>query len=270
MTIDFSSPKTIFAPSDEAFEHLLKSYQVYSIEELHRRVGGREYFEEILEFHILPKRIRLLEFQETTTYSIHGKQMGLIYINDTLRIIRDAFSGSSSIIQYDIPVHKGGSIIHKIHRVLRPNYNTFRERDLIQEVNRLGFHHFLTGLSLVDGLRDSLLNLKGVTLFVPNNAAFQDLMRINRVTRMEDLAIKMGYDKFSKMMLSHVIPELVWFPSQNQSFFFQTMNKKEIEVVRKPFGTIVYDPEGNPYKVLVVDNSFKNGYMHVLDRVILP
>ncbi|SNS21758.1 Uncaracterized surface protein containing fasciclin (FAS1) repeats [Belliella buryatensis] len=270
ITIDFTTGKTIFAPSDEAFENLFATYKVSTIEELHRRVGGKEYFDEVLEFHILPERKRLLEFKGARAYSIHGHELRLSYLNDTLRIIRDGFFGSSAIIQYDIPVHQGSSIIHKVHRVLRPNYASFVERDLIQEANRLGFHQFLTALTLIDDLRDTLLDLSEVTIFIPTNAAFQRLLNQYRVDSIENLVAAMGYENFKKMMLYHIIPKVVWFPERNFEYAFQTMNGFPVHIRRSIFASLIYDLKGNAVSILSIDNNFKNGYMHVIDYVLQP
>lgn len=270
LSLDFRDPLTIFAPSDDAFNNLLKNYGVNTFEELCLRVGGEEYFKEILEFHILPEKKLLLEFTEPMAYSINGQQMRLLYLRDTLRVIEDGFFGSSAIIQYNIPIHKGTSVVHKVHRVLRPNYKTFLKKDLIHEANRMGCSHFLTALSLLDDVKELVLNLEQTTVFVPNNSAFQRLMFQHKVIKMEDLINKIGKEKFKEILLHHIIPKVVWFPNFNEDYTFNTISGKFIKIRKSYFFNLISDNRGHTFSIISVDHNFKNGNFHLIDGVLIP
>ncbi|TVQ51855.1 MAG: hypothetical protein EA366_14810 [Spirulina sp. DLM2.Bin59] len=112
------------------------------------------------------------------------------------------------------------------------------------------------------GLQDALGGETPMTLFAPNNAAF-DALPPGVVTA---LLKPENRDLLTKVLSYHVLPSAMRLPEVAENRMLETASGDVLSIGRNPEGNVMVDTAN----VTGSENSPSNGYVHFTDGVLLP
>jgi uncharacterized surface protein with fasciclin (FAS1) repeats len=243
------SPFTILATSDSSLREMDP--------ELLASISDPEELDSIVGFHVLPGKLTAEQLAKFTRIeTIGGQRLHVTNWNGELEV---AGSGSSSlevpparIIQADILV--GDGMLHLLDGFAIPATRTMGEQ-LAESGTAMRFQ----GLMQVAGL-SGLLDERGpMTLFVPTDAAFDELDPATA----EQLLDPDHKDGLRKLLKRHMVPGRL-YADQFHTGELGSMAADGIEFTWSSAGFFV---EGA--RIVHTDTEATNGVVHLIDRVLV-
>lgn len=241
---------TVFAPDDQAFTNLATA--------LGTTVNGLlalPNLQDVLLYHVLdvtvpsaaltgaPVALFVPALSPTNTLKITSTSAGSVFVNQ------------AQVTTVDLSTANG--VVHVVNAVLLP----------VQTVADIAINNGFTTLvdavveaQLIPALSDPFSNL---TVFAPNNDAFQDLVDEIGITLPQLLSLP----ELPEILLYHVLGTAVPSSAITNGAIAQplsTLNTLKITA------TTSGDVYVNQAEVLAVDFTASNGIVHVLDEVLLP
>lgn len=166
-------------------------------------------------------------------------------------IAQSGLQSISNIVDVDLRYDSG--VLHVIDRNLVLPHNISETTNL---VNKL--HEFWRLINKSQS-RELLEELRDTTIFLPNDAAVQEVLPALDSLTPEELAA---------VIANHVVPTNVLyhtqFPSRAQEY--STLGGKKISVTRKSVDNVLV----NKAKILEEDILIYGGVAHVIDKVLFP
>lgn len=149
---------TVFAPTNDAFETLFETVNPDDL--------TQEDIIEILTYHVTEGTIlsNALDAQQDVT--MLNEERTLVQVNGGVII-----NGSASVVQADVQASNG--VIHAIDEVLLPS--GFREASIVEVAEDAGNYEQLLALVEDAGLTTTLQFTSGLTVFAPDDDAFDAL-----------------------------------------------------------------------------------------------
>lgn len=245
---------TILAPSNEAFEKLLSSPAGNAI-----RMNDTAMIQGLLSYHVLNGTFPASSITEMAAFvptmlmdemltNVTGGQVVECMRAEDEVIFTSGLRMNSTVTQAD--VNFTGGVIHIIDTVLTPPLN----------ISRTALDTNLTALYGAvnrSGLMETINTTPDLTLFAPNNAAFQSIgSAVANLTR-EQIAAILQY---------HAVEGTVAYSST-------LMNGTSVQTLAGNNLTITMDGDNvfvNSAKVLRPDVLVANGVIHVIDNVLNP
>lgn len=134
-------------------------------------------------------------------------------------------------------------------------------------------HSILLQALEITGLSE-ILNKKGpFTIFAPTNTAFKKLSK----TLFDDLMQEKNKKKLKTILLCHIINENIntseisrTISENNDEATYKTLNDNAIIVFKQQGVLIIEDATGKDSHIEIPDLKQNNGYIHIVDTVILP
>jgi transforming growth factor-beta-induced protein len=191
-----NAPFTVFAPTNQAFENLLDMLELESLNDI-----PVEILEQVLEYHVIvSSNIRSDDLTDGTTVETLLGESIEVDLTDGPQII-DASGMNANIILADVQADNG--VVHAVDKVLlpqsvvdalNPNLYTMISMDpnyssLKAAIDRAGLENALTA----EGA--------DLTLFAPDNDAFEQLLTDLGANSLEDIPI----DLLTQVLLNHVV-----------------------------------------------------------------
>ena len=249
---------TVFAPTDAAFEALLAELGITADELL----GNKKLVTSVLLYHVAygildaSKVIASSEIQMTD-----GR-----FLSQSGGVLTDEQNRTSNIIATDIRAVNG--IIHIIDRVVLPanpaSANTIVEIVLAENAKSGEFDILIAALQAADPVILQILGGVGqFTVFAPTDAAFEALLAELGMTAEELLGNR---DLLNQVLAYHVAPGFLDSTKVIASSQIQMSNGG----VLYQNGGVLTDANGRASNIIAVDIKASNGYIHIIDRVILP
>ena len=241
-------PFTVFAPTNKAFEKLLKDLDV-SAEEL----LANPDLKSILLYHVLGARVSAAEAaQVDSATTLEGRDIAIEARGNNLFI-----NGNSKVVQADINASNG--VIHAINRVLLPP----TELGTIPEVAAADgrFSTLVAALGAAN-LVDALSAEGPFTVFAPTDDAFAALLEQLGVTPAELLA----NPELATILKYHVVPGKVMAADIVNLTSVTTLAEKDVSIEVVDGGVVL----NGSVNLIETDIEASNGVIHVLDGVLLP
>jgi len=235
-------PFTVFAPTNEAFTALLAEIGQSSIDDI-----PAEVLKEILLYHVVSGTVMSEDISAGDVFTVQGTTVSLSVQNGI------SINSANVISPFDVEASNG--VIHTIDQVLVPE-------SIAQFVNTVlepaYFNESFTTLiesAAKAGLVETLLTTPNLTIFAPNNAAFEasgiDPAQINA----EDLGNVLKYHVVASKVLSAEIPRQATTLAGSEIFFSLT-----------DAGAFI---NGNT-AIIATDIESGTGVVHVLGQVVIP
>jgi uncharacterized surface protein with fasciclin (FAS1) repeats len=249
-TLSQLSNVTILAPSDEAFMALMNTSAGMAA------INDTNLVESLLTYHVLNGTYASFE---NTTFVPTALMPGM-YANVTGGQVVQAVAGSDGNVTFvtgllqqanttGSPVNFTGGVVHIIDSVLT----------LPQNISSTAVAANLTAavgaLTRAD-LAMTLDEMMDVTVFVPNNEAFDAIGNLARNLSTEDLTSILTY---------HVINGTVAYSTSLMNMSVPTLNGENVTI-----SIIDGDVFVNSARVTVPDVLVANGVVHVIDAVLNP
>ena len=246
-----SSPITLFAPSDAAFEKLGQ-------DKINALLQDKNALADILKYHVVPDSIVLSS--EIIKGNLNTLQGGSIEAEYTGWLFSKSISlnGGAQIIDFDVFASNG--IIHIIDTVLTPSgTETPTVAKLAESVPELS--SVFSAISAA-GLVDTLNGAGPYTVFAPTNKAFEDLGEETLNDLLDDT------DALANILKYHVISGTI-LSSDLEDGTVATLPgaSVDIDVGWWWWPWIILNRDTH---VTDADNEASNGVVHIIDKVLMP
>ncbi|MCL6510071.1 MAG: fasciclin domain-containing protein [Anaerolineae bacterium] len=237
---------TVFAPTDEAFAKLPKEVTAALLKD-------KKKLQAVLLYHVLGARVTSKDVMgmggKGTPKTLNGAMVNVTTIGDAIYV------NEAKVIKADVPTTNG--VIHVIDRVLLPPdmmaMSTIAAAAMMEPM-----FNTLSAAVTVAGLGDTLKDPKSaLTVLAPTDEAFAKLPAGTVEALLKDP------EALKKVLLYHVIPGKL--TSRQLKGELKTVNGAKVNLTT--IGGSVY---ANEAKVIKPDVRTGNGFIHVIDTVLLP
>ncbi|KAK0749610.1 FAS1 domain-containing protein [Schizothecium vesticola] len=247
---------TIFAPSNDAFAKLMARNPRSA--ELSRNPRA---LTAVLQYHVLLGRIPASDFTEVPKFPstllnapfanvTGGQRLQLAFVNNGAMLF-SGYKQAANVVTADVGFN--GGLIHIIDTVLTVPPN------VAQTAVNTGLTS-LAGAATAAQLLDGLNSLSDLTIFAPNNDAFEAIGSVVTTLPPQTLAGILNY---------HVLPRGVRFSTDliaaGSPVQFTTSQGQNLTVSRLNGQLFV-----NSARILIPDIITANGVVHVIDNVLNP
>jgi transforming growth factor-beta-induced protein len=285
-TLEGAGPFTVFAPNDAAFTELAESLGFEATDDISATDAlfanaDASLLAQILTYHVVPGNIEASSFSDGATLTtVLGDDLSVIVTADGDVQLLDATKLSqtnpvSTVTQANFFADNG--IVHIIDKVLLPQAAI----DALNFDTRPTILEWATGtedLSILAsalekaGLVDAIAGLDTARVLAPNNQAFQDLLDAlgDDYSSLEDFDNDAEIALLSDILLFHVLPpanestDLVVGPAVT------LLEDNLVDVIANGVGFAFGDVTATTASIITSDIDAKNGFVDIIDKVLLP
>lgn len=275
-TLGEDGPFTLFAPSDGYFTNLFAvlGKEFGSLEDFDTQVE-LDLLRNILLFHVVPGTFESADFATGSFVTLSGENSIGVVVDSGELILNDATSLDINLLLTDISAQNG--VIHVVDRVLFPESLL----DVIENTVHLAFESVIsnsgqldTALEFFNLVRDRM-NLeafaeKEFTFFFPSDQAFLELFNQIGPDRVRNLSDEEGLELLKTILSYHCVENVALkaedFTDQQLLDTFQG-EQLNVSVAQDIF---ILDKTGEISKVIMADQEVLNGYIHVVDKILIP
>ena len=121
------------------------------------------------------------------------------------------------------------------------------------------------------GYADLLNSASGITVFAPNNSAF-DALPAGTVSGMSQSELQnvLGFHVIPARLSASDLIQAINNNPDNQYLRLQTLNNKTLYAYLSDGSVYLVDGKGNRVKVVQTDVSADNGVIHAVESVLMP
>lgn len=258
---DANADFTVLAPTDDAFEDLFAALNVSDLNELTTLVG-QDFLTNVLLYHVTEGTVNSADI--TTGYvdmlgtNDDGDQLSA-YVSKTTVV---TINGTAEVVNPDIACSNG--VIHVVDAVILP----LTIYDLLA-VNP-DYSSLVTATQVADGDIDLALQdeTADLTLFAPDDAAFDDLVAALQLTSLNDVVAAIGTDGLADVLLYHAVSGNV--RAEDLVAGDVTTALGADLTIDLTGGVNLLDGAGNTYEVNLPNIQGTNGCIHGINGVLLP
>lgn len=238
-TVQFLSPFTVFAPTDEAFSALPEG----TIASL-----SKEQLTEILTYHVIGSAVFSGDLQtQQAAETLSGEAIYIVADNSGVTV-----NGRSNVVAADVEATNG--VIHVVDSVLLPDsYGSVVDN----AIKRYDFST-LVGAVVNAELAEALMGEGPFTVFAPTNQAFANLP--------DGLLASLSIEDLQEILLYHVIGSDIKSGDLASSQAPESLSGEALYVTVDDDGVVI----NGSSNVIVADVNATNGTIHAIDRVLLP
>lgn len=241
-TLEAEGNFTLFAPTDEAFDAFLSEIGQESIQDI-----PVEVLKQVLLYHVVPSVVMSTEINEGNLTTLQGSDLSLS--------IMDGIIVNNAKVQAPYDVKASNGVIHTVNQVLVPEaIGQFVNSILEPAYFNNNFSTLVAAATKAD-LVETLLTSPNLTLFAPENSAFEAANIDVANTDKETLAAVLTYHVIGAKVMSTEIPREATTVNGNKLYFSLTENGAYIN--------------GNTM-ITAVDIESGSGVVHVINQVLLP
>lgn len=248
--------RAVFAPTDAAIEAFMSENGFES-------AGDIEGLENVLAYHIAEPNIRQSDLSDTNYNFIQTNADQNIFVNRSGGEVR--FNNQTVNI---LRSESGNGTVHLIDEVLLPRSNGMAT--YLDENPELSVFKEVVALL---GL-NSQLSANFRTFFIPNNQAFADLLAALGAGSLEELVEMVGEEALEEIVRYHIVDDLVYSAnvSDNQTLTPQ-FTGEVMPMISIDGGNVMLtygEDHASSTLVTVNDDIFQTGFVHIIDKVMLP
>lgn len=235
-----STPYTVFAPTDDAFNAYLSANGITANDLL-----NSPDLAEILQYHVVAGSVASSALTNGGVETLTGEN---VYVNVNSGVV---INGIATVTSPDVSADNG--VIHVIDAVLEPAAGTVTEI-------AAGNSSFSTLVGLLSdfGLDAALGEDGPFTVFAPTNDAFD---------KIADVLPTLSDEQVEAILRFHVIPARA-FSSDLVSQRYSTLNESRgIDVEVSSSGIVV---NGKDVNAATANINATNGVIHIVDDVLIP
>ena len=235
-------PFTVFAPTDEAFAALLAEIGQSDINNV-----PVDVLEQILLYHVVPTSVMSTQIADGKVATLQGEELTLSTM-DGIKI-----NNVSVVMPYDVEASNG--VIHTVNQVLVPASVGQFVNTILEPAYFNNNYSKLVSAVVKANLTNTLLEAESLTIFAPNNFAF-DAAGINpEAVDAQTLTAVLTYHVIATKVMSSEIPQEA-----------VTVNGNKLHFSLVSAGNFI---NGNT-EITAVDIEAGTGVVHLIDKVLLP
>ncbi|NWG07886.1 MAG: fasciclin domain-containing protein [Chloroflexi bacterium] len=249
---------TVFAPTDAAFVSLLGELGMTADELL----ANKALVTNVLLYHVAYGNLDSSKVLASSQIQMSDGR----YLSQSGGVLTDENGRASNIVAVDIQAING--YIHVIDRVVLPknptSANTIVDIALAENAKSGEFSILIAALQAADPVVLQALSGKGqFTVFAPTDAAFLALLDELGMTAEELLGNK---ELVTKVLAYHVA---LGFLDSSKVLASSSIKMSDGGTISQN-GGVLTDANGRTANIVAVDIKASNGYIHIIDRVVLP
>lgn len=257
-TLNGKGQFTVFAPTDAAFASLLDELDL-TAEQL---LSNKKLVTNVLIYHVALGKFNAKKVLASSQIKMADGR----FLSQSGGVLTDENGRAATIVAVDIKASNG--FIHVIDKVVLPKNpasgNTIVDIALAENAKSGEFSILIAALKAADPIVLQILSGWGqFTVFAPTDAAFASLLDELGMTAEELLA--------NKALVTNVLLHHVVYGSLDSS---KVLGSSQIQMTDGRFlsqsGGVLTDENGRTANIVSVDIHAINGYIHVIDRVVLP
>jgi transforming growth factor-beta-induced protein len=258
--LDQAEQVTIFAPNNAAFQALLDELELASLDELVEALTA-EGVTGVLQAHVVADSLGAAE----VVAAAGGDSLATLNADEMIGVTTDAdgnvYVNGAQVIETDILV--GNGVIHIIDSVINlPEMGMANAGSALGDIEELST---LNAAVDATGLTDDLDQAEQVTIFAPNNAAFQALLDDVQVTTLEELVEALTAEGVAGVLQAHVVADSLGAAEVLAATDSLTTLNADKKLGVRTEGDMVFV---NDAQVLETDILVGNGVIHVIDSVV--
>jgi len=247
-TLSGTGPFTVFAPTNEAFAKL-------EAKALDALLGNKAELDKVLEYHVLAAKFSMRELMAVKiAKTLEGES---VHVSDPGASVIKV--DNAKVLKADVVASNG--IVHVIDTLLVPaSLPPFPNKaDIVHVAERNADLSTLVA-ALTAGKLVTTLEGKGpFTVFAPTNEAFAKIPK-DKLTQLLGNQVLLD-----KLLEYHVLSGSFAMRDLMSAKLISTLEKEEV-IVRSMSGAIMV----NNAKVVTADVDATNGFVHVIDKVLVP
>jgi transforming growth factor-beta-induced protein len=260
-TLRGKGPFTLFAPTNDAFDKLLRELNFTASQLL----ANKPLLTQVLTYHVLGSQVLARQIENgATPATVQGQAITLGAGRDGFGQrtigITDARGRQANVTFTNLRASNG--VVHLIDRVILPT-----DKDIVDIAAGNADFSILVAAVQAAGLVDTLKGLGPFTVFAPTNAAFASLLSELNVTAEQLLANK---PLLTKVLTYHVLASRSLAASLTDGLARSTVQGESITFRRQGDTLSIVDARGRVSKVAIANVQASNGVVHAIDKVILP
>ncbi|KAI5812818.1 Fasciclin domain-containing protein [Pyronema omphalodes] len=256
-TVSKAKNVTILAPNNDAFKAFVAMPRNKDV--------SKEVLQQVLTYHVIEGTVKSKDLGMMSMYYPTMLKEGQFRMLDGMKQVVTGYKHGDSMIHFNgglgisSMVTKGdimfdGGVIHIIDKVLPPPMNI----SLTAEATNMTK---ILGAIKKAKLADTLDKASKLTVFVPNDMAFDNIASVVNNATIESLTSILKY---------HVVEDVVAYSAGLKDMEVKAMDGKTLRI------TVGKDDKGmetvmvNGAKVVMADVLTSNGVIHVIDQVLNP
>lgn len=256
-TLRGPGPLTLFAPTNDAFDKLLRELNL-TAEQL---LANKPLLTQVLTYHVLSARVLARQVEDgATPATVQGQAITLGVDRGRKIQITDARGRTSNVIRTNLRARNG--VVHLIDRVILPT-----DKNIVDIAAGNPQFSILVAAVQAAGLVDTLKSAGPFTVFAPTNDAFAALLQELRLTADELLANK---PLLTQVLTYHVLASRSLANSLTDGLALATVQGQPVKFKTTESGLSIVDASGRTSNVVIANVQATNGVIHAIDRVILP
>jgi transforming growth factor-beta-induced protein len=253
--------KTLFAPTNRAFEGLLRELNLTAAQLL----DNKPLLTQVLTYHVLASQVLARQVQDgATPTTLQGQAIRLDVERGRFGLpdirITDARNRVSNVTLPNLRAFNG--VVHLIDKVLLPT-----DKDIVDIAAANADFSILVAAVQAAGLVDTLKGPGPFTVLAPTNAAFAALLHELNLTADQLLADR---PLLTQVLTYHVLPGRAFANDVSKGLVAASVLGQPVKFASANGGVAITDARGRTAKVVATDVQATNGVIHVIDRVILP
>ena len=157
--------------------------------------------------------------------------------------------------------------------VIEAEESSMQSNSIVAFLNNTEEHTVLLKIIEVSGLKEALSSNGSYTIIAPTDAAFEKLPK----GTIEKLLLPESRALLKAIINYHIIPGNINTSSMSRAISdnngeanFKTLNGETINAFIKEGIIVIEDVKGNESLIEIPDKQQSNGYVHIVDTVILP
>ena len=275
-TLGEDGPFTVLAPNNNTLVGLLgllgaefSSLEDFASEE------EISLLRDILLYHVIGEKIKSDDFVLGSLNTLSGSNTLQVISEQGNFALVDALFLEANFGVTDIPAKNG--VIHTIDRILIPASVT----KAIENVVALAFERTMisagdlnTALEFFKMVQDRMnlqaLAEKEFTFFFPSDQAFLELYNQIGPDRVHNLTDEEGLELLESIFSYHYVEnEALKAEDFTDQQLLDTFQGEQLNV-RVAQDIFILDKTGETSKVIMADQKVLNGYIHVVDKILIP
>ncbi len=268
-----SDPKTVFAPSNAAFEALFSQLEGFDGLADFDETEEKLLLAEILKYHVIAGEAKLAEMLSDgeTLNTLQTEELSIKV--DANVYVQDKSEEAAKVTVADNKAANG--VVHIIDKILLPNaviVKLFPKPTLVELVDGTDDLSLLKEALEKADLTDALSETGPFTLFAPTNAAINQLFEIlgDGYDSFDDFDNFLEVQVLEKILLYHVVPDNLSTLALTPGTLPTLLPGNTLETANVGDTFVVKDASGTDANIVNADNEASNGYVHHIDKILIP
>ncbi len=273
-------PFTVFAPSNDAFDALAEQLGLEDAEAV-ITAAGPELLSQILTYHVVPGSTASGDLSDGATLTtVLGDELTVVISADGAVQLQDATklpqtNPVSTVTGADFEYNNG--IIHYIDRVLLPQaaidaLNIDIRPTLLEWATGTDDLSLLASAVAKAGLVETVQELDSATVLAPTNEAFSNLLNDlgDDYNSLDDFDNEVEIALLGDILKFHIIGARVESTDLMAGDVATALEDNSIAVIPEGASFVFGDATGTNAGIVTADIDATNGFVHVIDKVLLP